>query len=248
MTRRHAGVRRLPIHLVPSFTEPQGRPLLATTIAATVGLIASLGCQALPGPPPAPPIERAPEPRGEGVGITGAARWWVGGRAAVVGPDTVLTVAHVLAGQTEGWVSTSPSGGGLVAARVIGELPTSPEPVLVVRVATDPGLLGLLGFGGFAPARRFVAGAGAAAMIETARGREPLVGAQLQPGDSGSPILDAGGGLVGLLCGRRAGVPVFVRLRPGDLVPDERRLAPPAATDLIARTWGRRSSPGRWLW
>ncbi|MCO5169586.1 MAG: hypothetical protein M9894_24865 [Planctomycetes bacterium] len=220
-----------------------GRAALGAVAAVTAALLMSLGCQALPrgwGALVEPP------PRGEAVTITrgdeGAA-----GRAAVVGADLVLTVRHVLlagarppGGEVEAWVSTARGGaGGRVAGRIVGVLPTRPEPVLVVRVEVDDGpLAGLVGFSGFAPERRYVVGRGLPEQVDTPRGRAPLLRARLRPGDSGSPVLDAAGGLVGLLCGVRDGVPALAPVTAADLRPYERRLVPaPAPGDLVARAW-----------
>ncbi len=221
---------------------PLRRPVVACAAAAVVGVVVSMGCQALPLSEPASAKAQAMPgaPGGEDVAVTGVEGWWTGGRGAVVGPDTVLTVAHVLGGQRDAWVSTSRSGGALVPGRVVDALRALPEPVLVVRVETSKGLLGLLGFAGFSPERRYAPGTGAAAWIDTPRGREPFGAAGLQPGDSGSPVVDGRGGLVGLLCGRRSGVPVFAPVYPADLAPYERRFeppGPPVPPDLVALAW-----------
>ncbi|MBX3471018.1 MAG: hypothetical protein KF878_29475 [Planctomycetes bacterium] len=219
------------------------RTALGLAVAASAALLVTLGCQVLP--PAWGPLLAAP-PRGEAVTITGPAGDSAAGRAAVVGADLVLTVRHVLPATglppqdgVEAWVFTGRGGGGRVPGRVVGAIPARPEPVLVVRVDVDDGpFAALVGFPGFSPDRRYVMGAGPPEQVETARGRAPLLRARLRPGDSGSPVLDASGGLVGLLCGVRDGVPALAPIRGADLRPYERRLPPaPAPIDLIARAW-----------
>lgn len=136
------------------------------------------------------------------------------GRGAIVGPRHVLTVAHVVGDARE--VSVSTGGPFDVAARVVEWRPSWPEPLVLLEldVAEDGSFGELLGMGRIAPARVLAKGAGRAAVIVTPRGPVPCApGARLVPGDSGSPVLDANGRLVGLLHGIEGGrTPVVVPL------------------------------------
>ncbi len=131
------------------------------------------------------------------------------GRGAVVAPDRVLTVAHVVGDAEAVWVDVSRSG-AWVEARVVDRLPSSPEDLLLLELSTDAGWAGaLFGFAGFSAGHVHAAAPGAApAWIETARGRAPVSAApDLRPGDSGSPVLDRRLRLVGLLSGRSVTAP-----------------------------------------
>jgi hypothetical protein len=165
---------------------------------------------------------------------------WTGGRGAVIGPDRVLTVAHVVGGAAPDdlYVVVHPGGYGHVRARPVLRRRAAPESLVVLEVETRQGLLGdLLGFAGFAPGDRFAPGRGAPARIDTRRGLAAFQGAALEPGDSGSPILDAQGGLVGLLSGRSGGAPLYVPVTREAL----EELLGPAAADDGATPW-----PPRW--
>ncbi|MCO5169477.1 MAG: serine protease [Planctomycetes bacterium] len=134
------------------------------------------------------------------------------GRGAVVGDRWVLTVDHVTRGQETVHVATTREA-GWVAARVARRIPASPEPLALLEVDLDDGLYGLLlGFPGFEPDRHLIAGAGDPVAVLTARGRLPWTAGVLEPGDSGSPVLDAAGDLVGVVCGRRGDTGVYVAL------------------------------------
>lgn len=136
------------------------------------------------------------------------------GRGAVVGPNRVLTVLHVVEDAEPIYVSTSRRG-GLVEARVVGQVPATPEPYVVLELDVEHGLGSLFGFSGFADDRWLTAGDGEPRGVLTARGYRTWSNGQLLPGDSGSPVLDEAGGLVGLVHGRRmfSAEPVCVRLR-----------------------------------
>lgn len=136
------------------------------------------------------------------------------GRGAVVGDRWVLTVDHVTRGQDAVHVATTRDG-GWVAARVARRIAATPEPLVLLEVEVDDGVYGaLLGFTGFDPDRHLPAGEGPATTVVTPRGHLPWVDGTLEPGDSGSPVLDATGGLVGLVCGRRGGTGVYVAVTP----------------------------------
>lgn len=135
------------------------------------------------------------------------------GRGAVVSDRHVLTVAHVLQGRAQVFVATGRDG-GWVAARVVRRQVGDPEPLVLLELEVDEGAFGLLlGFDGFAGEQVLAAGDGAPTSVLTARGLQPWTPGVLLPGDSGSPVLDATGALVGLVSGRRGEVGVYVRTR-----------------------------------
>lgn len=170
----------------------------------------AIGCATLLAPIEAFVPESA---AGRAVAVVRKDAWWVGGRGAVIGPDLVLTVKHVLPDGVQAYVSTAATGRGWIDATIVGELPASPEAVLVLRVETDRSALGqLLSFSGFSGQECYTIGDGAPETIATARGDVRLLGGSLQPGDSGSPVVDRDGDLVGLLCGRNRGVPVVATI------------------------------------
>jgi hypothetical protein len=131
----------------------------------------------------------------------------------VIGPDLVVTVRHVLPdADAQPCVSTLASR-GFVDAAVVGVVNATPEAILLLRVELNPSPLGqLLGFSGFAGEECYRLGDGSPAVIVTSRGSLDFVRGQLLPGDSGSPVLDQDGDLVGLLCGRLRGVPAVALL------------------------------------
>jgi len=150
------------------------------------------------------------------------------GRAAVIGPNTIVTVAHVPSPWEATWVGTRRDGGWVEAAAV-QHVPSHPESLIVLRVETtgDGVLSAVFGFPGFDADDAFACAAPGAtpAWIDTERGVLPFATADLRPGDSGSPVLDAEGRLVGLLSGRgpdgRASVaplPAGLRLDGSQLV------------------------------
>lgn len=135
-----------------------------------------------------------------------------GGCGAIVGPRSVLTVAHVLNGARQAWVMVGRDG-GWTRARVVRELPSSPENLVVLEVSAESGsAASLFGFTGFEPERQLALAPGA----EPARVGCPSGtwrwGAELRPGDSGAPVLSSQGELVGLVTGRRHGRPVLTPL------------------------------------
>lgn len=136
------------------------------------------------------------------------------GRAAVVGDRHVLTVEHVLQGQDRVFVATA-GDGGWVAARVVRRERGDPEALVLLELEVDEGAYGLLlGFDGFEAESALTPGVGAPATILTGRGRLPWAPGVLAPGDSGSPVLDATGALVGIVSGRRGSQGVYVAVGP----------------------------------
>lgn len=125
------------------------------------------------------------------------------GHAAIVERDRVVTVAHVVGDATTAWVDVGRRG-AWVEARVVERIAHSPEELVVLEVARDTSWLGALaGFTGFAQERVLeLAPAAPHSHVLTTRGLLPLAAAELRPGDSGSPVLDERGRLVGLLSGR----------------------------------------------
>jgi S1-C subfamily serine protease len=121
------------------------------------------------------------------------------GRGAIVGPRTVLTVFHVVGDETT--VEVGASSLSWARARVVDRIPSSPEPLVVLEVEISAGFLG---FEGFAAERTFEkAPGGHAAWVLASTGTHAWARG-IRPGDSGSPVIDARGGLVGLLVGATA--------------------------------------------
>ncbi len=160
----------------------------AALLTGFEGVLEGLATLLGPGQPVAVVPVEAPEVRGTG---------------AVVGPTTVLTVAHVVGGSDRAWVRTGPRS-GLLEARVRARLPARPEPIVVLEVAAREGpLAAVFGFTGFSPEQVFCLSraAGAPALVYTRRGLASWVSYRPEPGDSGSPVLSPEGHLVGLVSG-----------------------------------------------
>lgn len=120
------------------------------------------------------------------------------GRGAIVGKDRVLTVAHVIGDANDIEVGTSSLA--WTRARVVERIPAQPEDVIVLEVATGKGTFA---FEGFAEDRTAQKGQGAPALVLAATGAHGWNHSNaLRPGDSGSPVLDGDGALVGLLVGK----------------------------------------------
>lgn len=183
-------------------------------VCAALLLVTSSGCASFE-----QALEEAGIARFDGARSRRAVELRVGhrsGRGAVVGHNRVLTVEHVVGASNEVWVATRRKA-GWVRGKVVQRISAHPEPIVVVEIATDTGLYGqLLGFSGFGTERRLRAGVGAPARILTARGALPLRRNGFRPGDSGSPVLDSEGDLVGLLSGfdRVSGFPVYTSPNP----------------------------------
>ncbi len=125
------------------------------------------------------------------------------GHAAIVERDRVVTVAHVVGAATTAWVDVGRSG-AWVEARVVQRIAHVPEELVVLEVARDAGWLGAVaGFTGFAEERVLQPAPEAPhSHVLTTRGLLALATAELRPGDSGAPVVDERGRLVGLLSGR----------------------------------------------
>lgn len=163
------------------------------------------------------------------------------GRGAVVGPDRVLTVDHVIGPAGGAWVATigpSADGAGWTWARVVRRIPQRPEPLVELQVDTaESWLARLFAFDGFEPVDVHAPNPGGwPRWIHSARGLLPLDVDRLVFGDSGSPILDDGLRLVGLLTGRlgdRVAVAPLPTPAPEPRIAP-RRDAPSAATVLAS--------------
>ena len=125
---------------------------------------------------------------------------WVTGSGAVIGKNRVLTVAHVVAGAESIEVATE---GSLltVTAKVVRRQRAFPEDICELELEVRPGVFG---FEGFSAKETFTASAGEARRVWTQRGLLNLP-CPTVPGDSGSPVLNAKGELVGVLVGRLGG-------------------------------------------
>ncbi|RMG15865.1 MAG: serine protease [Planctomycetota bacterium] len=157
------------------------------------------------------------------------------GRGAVIGPDRVLTVAHVVDGCGRLEVAVRRRG-GWVRARAIERIPQVPEDLVVLALEVDaPGpYADLFGFSGFPADATFRPSAdGRPQQVLLARGPRRWERVALRPGDSGSPVVDARGALVGLVSGRCGDLPVLTPCRPaaGELA---RRASPASYLPLSA--------------
>ncbi|MGE0706546.1 MAG: hypothetical protein AB7N76_17835 [Planctomycetota bacterium] len=138
------------------------------------------------------------------------------GRGAAIDETHVVTVAHVVGARREVRVALSPLHE--TTARVVGTLPGSAEPLVVLELQRTDGVWGqLFGFQGFAPAQRFTRGAGEPERVIGQRGPVAWVDGALRPGDSGSPVLDRAGRLIGLVSGRMGEIPIASYLPSGEL-------------------------------
>ena len=150
------------------------------------------------------------------VRVSAAPETGQGGCGAVIGPRTVLTVAHVLQGASQAWVMVGREG-GWTRARVVERLAASPEELLVLEVATQEGAAAtLFGFTGFEEERVLALSPGGEPARVGCPARTWRWGAELSPGDSGAPVLSNEGALVGLVTGRIQGRPVMTPLPPLD--------------------------------
>jgi len=120
------------------------------------------------------------------------------GHGAIVAPNRVVTVQHVVGERQTVSVATR-GAGGWVEAKVARVIPAVPEPLVELELPVSDSLFAFSGFASYQVLER---GLGLGSQIRTHRGARPLSGAYLRPGDSGAPILNAQGQLVGLLSGR----------------------------------------------
>jgi hypothetical protein len=123
------------------------------------------------------------------------------GRGAAIGERRILTVEHVVGTSDQVMVNVSEYGKHMLTGVVVERFAARPEPLVVIQLLPDECLF--FAFDGFAPEDRFTAASefGLRHVI-TARGYAPWSGAALQPGDSGSPVINERGELVALLTGR----------------------------------------------
>lgn len=150
---------------------------------------------------------------------------WTLGAGAVVRGGRVLTVAHVLQGATE---IEAEVHGRLVSveAKVARRIRAVPEDLIELRLEESPGMFG---FDGFAHEDTLEVADGEPSQLWASSGLFNLPCASA-PGDSGSPLLDSEGRLVGLLVGDLGGSPVW------SSIPTRERAPSPTDFRLEART------------
>lgn len=134
---------------------------------------------------------------------------WVQGLGAIVSDRHVWTVAHVVNGATTIEVSVE---GRMVAldARVVRRIAAHPEPIVELEVELQPGFFG---FAGFPEDQRYELGDGEPASLWGQSGLFSFP-CETRAGDSGAPLLDADGRLVGLWVGRMGSAPVWLTVPP----------------------------------
>lgn len=168
--------------------------LLARTVAVLVFALASSGCAALDHVEGALATTGAFDfgPAGSTVERDGAVSVYGAGgpgRGAIVGPRRLLTVQHVVGGASSVEVGL---GYLWATARVVRTIPSWPEALVELELAPDDEV----------DADRILptASAGRAAWVLCADGPRAW-GRTLRPGDSGSPVVDASGAMLGLAVG-----------------------------------------------
>ncbi|MBL4845620.1 MAG: trypsin-like peptidase domain-containing protein [Planctomycetes bacterium] len=132
---------------------------------------------------------------------------WTRGAGAAVGPGRVLTVAHVL----EGAVTIEAEVNGrliAVSAHVQRRIHSEPEDLIELCLDRSDGFFG---FSGFTPDEILEVGYGEPTQLWASNGLFHMP-CESRPGDSGSPLLDERGRLVGLLIGTLGGSPVWASL------------------------------------
>jgi len=167
---------------------------------------------------------------------------WTLGAGAVVRGGRVLTVAHVLHGATE--IEAEVHGRLIsVEARVARRIRAVPEDLIELRLEESEGVLG---FGGFAAEDTLEVAAGEPSQLWASSGLFNLPCATA-PGDSGSPLLDPEGRLVGLLVGDLGGSPVWSSIPTRERAPDAsdfrleaRSLVPAEAQPCVETEGGQR--------
>ena len=168
---------------------------------------------------------------------------WTLGAGAVVRGGRVLTVAHVLNGATE--IEAEVQGRMIsVVARVERRIRAVPEDLIELRLEESPGMLG---FEGFEAEDTLEVAAGEPSQLWASSGLFNLPCASA-PGDSGSPLLDPEGRLVGLLVGDLGGSPVWSSIPTRERAPSssdfrlEARTVVPDWTDPSLDREGRGES------
>ena len=122
------------------------------------------------------------------------------GRGAIVGPRKVLTVQHVVGSATSVDVAV---GYTWATARVVRTIPAFPEPLVELELSADDAV----------DADRVLStSSGRAAWVLCADGARAW-GQTLRPGDSGSPVVDASGAVVGLAVGNLDRQPLLASSR-----------------------------------
>lgn len=143
---------------------------------------------------------------------------WTLGAGAVIQGGRVLTVAHVLNGATE--IEAEVNGRMIsVNARVERRIKAVPEDLIELRLEESDGFLG---FGGFDADEVLEVASGEPSQLWSSSGLFNLPCASFA-GDSGSPMLDPEGRLVGLLVGDLGGSPVWSSIPGRERAPSEGR-------------------------
>jgi hypothetical protein len=142
-------------------------------------LLFATGCITIPG--------SRPEDAGDTTGLwTSVQHRGHTGSGAVVGKNLIATVSHVVRNSSLVWVS-----GGLPAKEVERIATQGYEEIVILRVSYD-----------FDDEHIFKLGNGQPHEIWGPRGRQPWSPSEVIPGDSGSPVLDKDGLLVGHVSAR----------------------------------------------
>jgi hypothetical protein len=133
----------------------------------------------------------------------------VRGTGAVIGPFSIITVAHVVTNQDVVLVDVGEFDIAWQGARVVGFIRGTPEDIVLLQLLGDDGIKG--------DYFRLRTGYKQASHVVTTRGVFNWQPGILTPGDSGSPILNPSGDVIGLVHGyyifNRIGIPaLFTRV------------------------------------
>lgn len=117
------------------------------------------------------------------------------GTGAVIGPYSIITVAHVVRNESVVMVDVGRRVFKWKAARVVGFLHASPEPIVLLHLLGDKRIEGHY--------FRLRTGYKSPSYVITPRGVFDWQPGAITPGDSGSPVLNLSGDVIGLVHGYR---------------------------------------------